>query len=608
MVRPGRPLLLAVLSGVAGVAGVVGVVGVLAVASAAAQTAAAEPGSQESTFYESIDVNVANVEVYVTDKDGKRVEGLSKDDFQVLENGQPVEITNFYAVSEGQATVLGGGDGGAESAPTPPTPPGTEAAPEDVPNDQRLYLAIFIDNRTLVPATRNRTLEAVQDFVTRLKPGDRVLLAGYDNSVVIRRGLTNDPAALAAALDEVARVAPGGISRDAERLRMVRQIDASDPVGNNGGGESQRAQAAILIGVQLYQEIKMFGMQQNEENRAAIRALQQFVDSLAGLPGRKSVLYVSGGMSLYPAEALMLAWESKFGDLRDQVGYSSFDGRRDESRTALKDLIDHANANRVTFYSLGSTTQLAGVSADSGASIVMSAALDATETMNMQSSLEMIASETGGLASINAADAPLLDRMRQDFDTYYSLGYVPRNGRDGKQRKIEVKTTNRSLKIRHRGTRMERTERERMTSRAMSALLLGEDDNPLEVTLELGKEKPNAKGQLEVEVLVKFPLANLVLVPQDQFHEGRLSLFIGVRDSHGRNSDITEVDVPIRVPNDQLLTALGQIGGWKTTLLLRPEPHTVAVALRDRIGNVDSTARVEYTPTAAPAKEAEPGR
>jgi hypothetical protein len=147
-----------------------------------------------------------------------------------------------------------------------------------------------------------------------------------------------------------------------------------------------------------------------------------------------------------------------------------------------------------------------------------------------------------------------------------------------------------------------------MTSRAMAALVLGEDDNPLEVSVELGKEKTNAKGQIEVEVLVKFPLANLVLVPQDQFHEGHLSLFIGARDSHGRSSDITEVDVPIRVPNDQLLTALGQVGAWKTTMLLRPEAHTIAVAVRDRVGNIDSTARAEYTPAAPePAPEGEPG-
>src|SRR5688572_25929801 len=63
--------------------------------------AQAPPENPEPTFFESIDVNVVNVEVYVTDKQGRRVQGLTRDDFQVLEDGKPVEITNFYAVSGG---------------------------------------------------------------------------------------------------------------------------------------------------------------------------------------------------------------------------------------------------------------------------------------------------------------------------------------------------------------------------------------------------------------------------------------------------------------------------------------------------------------------------
>ncbi|HEX3131229.1 MAG TPA: VWA domain-containing protein [Thermoanaerobaculia bacterium] len=557
---------------------------------AVAAMAQTEP---DPTFYESIDVNVANVEVYVTDKQGKRVQGLTKDDFLVFEDGQPVEITNFFAMSEGKAVA----EEEPELTETPKPAAANPAVPK--PDAQRLYLAIFLDNRTLVPATRKRVLDSVKELVSRLQPGDRILLAGYDNSVVIRQGLTNDPEALAAAIEEVSRAAAGGASRDSERQRILRQIDASDPVDGPQGGETQRAQAAIIIAQQLYQDIKLFGTSQLDETRAALHALEQFVDSLAGLPGRKAVLYVSGGMSLRPAEALMRAWETKFGSLGASVGFSPFDGRRDDATPFLKDLIDHANANRVTFYALGSTTELSGLSAESTASTVLTTEMAVTERMNLQSSLEMIADGTGGLASIDAAERPLIDRMRQDFDTYYSLGYVPRAGRDGKKRHVEVKARNAALKVRHRGTRSERTESERMTSRAMAALLLGEDDNPLEVSVELGKEKTNDKGQIEVEVLVKFPLANLVLVPQDQFHEGHLSLFLGARDSHGRSSAITEVDVPIRVPNDQLLTALGQIGAWKTTMLLRPEPHTVAVAVRDRIGNVDAVARAEYTPQPA---------
>ena len=49
-------------------------------------------------FGEVMEVNVVNVDVYATDKSGNRVTDLKIGDFQVLEDGKPVEITNFEAV------------------------------------------------------------------------------------------------------------------------------------------------------------------------------------------------------------------------------------------------------------------------------------------------------------------------------------------------------------------------------------------------------------------------------------------------------------------------------------------------------------------------------
>lgn len=556
----------------------------LLVTAAAAQSPP-PPADSEPTFFESIDVNVVNVEVYVTDKEGKRVEGLTREDFQVFEDGKPAEITNFYAVSEGTPAAAPAEE--TEAAPAPALPS---------PEDQRLYLSIFLDNRTLVPASRNRMLESIKEFVSRLHPEDRILIAAYDGSVQVRQGLTNDPATLSAALEEMAKVAPGGVSRNSERRRILSDIDAAYPVGFGPAGENQREQAAVFLADQLYQNIRQYGLQQHDENRVAIGMLREFVDSLAGLPGRKALLYVSGGINPRPIETLMQAWEQKFPALIQRVGYSPFDAARDDVTPLLRGLIDHANSNRVTFYTMGSTPELVGVSAESGGSDMYDSNMEAMDRTSTQNSLMMIADGTGGLASVDAATGPLLDRMRQDFDTYYSLGYVPQKGRDGRKRKVEVKVRDRSLAVRHREAHKERTMPERMASRAMSALLLGEADNPLEVALEFGKERKNDKGQYEVEVLVKFPLANLVLVPQDQFHEGKLSLFVGARDSHGRSSPITQVEVPIRVPNDQLLTALGQVGAYRMTMLLRPEAHTVAVAVRDQVGNADSTAKADYTP------------
>lgn len=559
----------------------------------------------DPTFFESIDVNVVNVEVYVTDKQGRRVQGLTRDDFQVLEDGKPVEITNFYAVSGGQVSQA------APAAPDTAEPEQVqEAAAAPAPEDQRLYLAIFLDNRSLLPASRNLVLKSVKEFVAHLRPEDRILIAAYDGSVRVRQGLTNDPATLSAALEEMAKVAPGGVTRNSERRRLLAEIDSAYPVGGAQGGENQREQAAIILAEQLYNNIRQYGIQVSEENRLALGQLREFIDSLAGLPGRKAVLYVSGGFSLRPIQSFMQAWEQKFAILSDRVGYSPFDGTRDDLTPLLQKLIEHANSNRITFYSLGSTPETIGVSAEYGGSDMMDSNMEAMDRTAMQASLMMIADGTGGLASVDAASTPMLDRMREDFDTFYSLGYIPQTGRDGRRRKVDVKMRDRSLVVRHREAHRERTMPERMTSRAMSALLLGEEDNPLEVALEFGKEKKNDKGQYELEVLVKFPLANMVLLPQDKFHEGKLTLFVGARDSHGRTSPIQQIAVPIRVPNDQLLTALGQVGAYRMTMLLRPEPHTVAVAVRDELGNADSTAKADYTPgqqeqPAAP--EAAPG-
>jgi hypothetical protein len=63
----------------------------------------------ETMFFESLDVNVVNVEVYVTDRRGEPVSGLGRDDFELYEDGHRVPITNFYAVAGGRRTEPGAG-------------------------------------------------------------------------------------------------------------------------------------------------------------------------------------------------------------------------------------------------------------------------------------------------------------------------------------------------------------------------------------------------------------------------------------------------------------------------------------------------------------------
>src|SRR5437660_7646712 len=54
--------------------------------------------AQTPPLIEKIDVNVVNVDVTVTDRAGNPVRGLTRDDFEVFEDGKLQKISNFYAV------------------------------------------------------------------------------------------------------------------------------------------------------------------------------------------------------------------------------------------------------------------------------------------------------------------------------------------------------------------------------------------------------------------------------------------------------------------------------------------------------------------------------
>ena len=93
----------------------------LAAGSAAAQRQQEPAPPDDGLFIDSVDVNVVNVDVYVTDKKGTRITGLTKDDFEIFEDKRPVAITNFYAVEAGKPT----------------TPLEEEAAPRRSPDARR---------------------------------------------------------------------------------------------------------------------------------------------------------------------------------------------------------------------------------------------------------------------------------------------------------------------------------------------------------------------------------------------------------------------------------------------------------------------------------------
>ena len=558
-------------------------------------------------FFDTVDVNVVNVEVYVSDKKGNPVSGLTKEDFELTVDGDPVEISNFYA-AKGQESIDRQQVGKApnEQTTTQPTP-----EPVFVPEDQRLRLVLYIDNVNISPRTRNRVLEALRGALYfNLNPQDQVMVVSFDGSLKIRQGLTNDPDELMKAIEEVAQGSPRGVHNALDRGAILRELQQTDLDQDAASLATGGFQQNTTDWEGILRQIKIYATERYQSNKITIQNLNSFVDLLSGIQGRKALIYVSDGLELRPGEALFQAWDEKRRSSgADAAGFVNIESeaREFDATADFETLGKRANASQVTFYTVlaaGGQNQTitpaergAFVDFNSSASLgqVWNDRFEAIEKSNFRGSMQILAESTGGISTLNTeAFGAALKRLKRDLDTYYSLGFEASN--DSENHRIKVKVKQDDLRVRHRESYRNKTSDELMEDRTMAALLLESEDNPLQVNISFGDEQKDEKGRFLVPIMVKFPLSSLLLLPQEKFHEGRVSIYVGARNQKGGLSPVQKMPAPIRIPNDKLLTALGQVAGFRVTLLLDEGEHRVAVGVRDDLANVESTTIVTHSP------------
>jgi VWFA-related protein len=535
-----------------------------------------EPGESapapEGEFFESIDVSLVNVDVFVTDKRGNRIRGLTRDDFEVLEDKRPMAITHFFAVEDGRPVGLADPEE-AETESAPPSPlPDRRAVVSEIPEDQRLHLVVYIDNWNIKPFNRNRVFTGIREFLrNQLSPGDRVMLMTFDREAHVRRPFTSDPTTIAAALFEIERMAANGVRLESDRRDVLRWIQDTD----NAATAAARA--------------RTYAESLQNDLHFSINALRELVSSLAGLPGRKAILYVSDGIELVPGEDVYYALHEKFPNQSSLV----LEARGFDLTRRFRELIAAANADRTSFY----TIDAAGLRAPSGSDASemragASAYADQVQWSNLQGSIRMMAERTGGLAIFNTNDPRRgLERVADDFRNYYSLGYAPARVGDGRYHTIEVRVKGRKdLDVRTRDGYRDKSVEARMADGVVAALKFDVESNPLGIEIERGRETARERGHFLVPISVRIPIGRLVLVPKEGVHVARVRLFFAALDEQGGMSEVSDARVPIEVPEGQLSEALKGMWRYDVPLLMRGGAQKLAVGLRDELGQVSSYA------------------
>jgi VWFA-related protein len=370
-----------------------------------------QPDRQIPPVTFKVEVNYVEVDAVVTDQQGNFVRNLTKDDFQVLEDGKPQAVTTFALVDIPIERL------DRPLFATQPIEPDVRTNAKDF--DGRLYIILLDDLHT--NALRSpRVKTAAKQFIERyIGANDLAAIVRTSGRTDGSQELTGNKRLLLAAVDK--------FMGDKLRSSTLERID-----------EYNRTRDIRQQGERINDPADF---ERGYKARQALDTIKNLSDYLAGIRGRR--------------KALVLISEGIDYDITDV--FNNRDASTVMDRT--RDAIAAATRANVSIYSVDprGLTSLADESIE-----VQSFPEDTTLGLGQQSlqnelrlaqdSLRVLADETGGFAAVNSNDfRNAFDRITTENSSYYVLGYYPANDkRDGRFRRLDVRLKRPGLQVRAR--------------------------------------------------------------------------------------------------------------------------------------------------------------
>ena len=397
-----------------------------------------------------VEVNYVEVDALVTDADGKPIANLTKDDFELFEDGKKQDVATFALVNIP-----------IERAERPLFASGP-VQPDVQTNDHiegRIYLLVLDDLHTDVTRSPRVKAAATRFIENNFGTNDlaAVVFTGRSGD---GQDFTNNPRLLVNAINKFS----GRKLRSATLTRIE-------------GARVDPATQQLAPGDDIDQMDRAFRARQMANN---VRKLAEF---MAGVHGRrKSMLLIGEGVDYDIYEAV------------GQLGSTASSVLLD-----THDAIAAATRGNVTIYTIdprglmnaeGDLIEVAGTVGDADSRSI------ANEMRLSQDSLRVLADSTGGFAAVNRNDLNgAFDRIVSENSSYYMLGFYSTNDRrNGRYRKLEVRVKRPGLRVRNRTGYYEargRAPSQPNASNSPTAL-------PVAVTEALGSPLPMAGVPMKV--------------------------------------------------------------------------------------------------------------
>lgn len=525
----------------------------------------------QEKLVEQIEIRIVNVDVVVTDRSGKIVTGLTRDDFEVLENGKPQAITNFAEIRSDS------------SEPAIATAPATASAPSAAPRPRRFLL--FIDDYSLDPRVRTEVVASMESFVdTKMGPNDEASVVGWNRRLNILSGFTRDRAALHAALKKAGET--GSVASLSTPLTRVQKECISAVDAMRGARLTPRVayETCILAARDHTNEMTLV-------SRQLLGAMNVMLNTMEGFDGKK-VLVLAGAQLPSQPGVEIFQWANRLFQPYMR-GFDAPMARPDEfgsqQNRAIEAVAESANAHGVTMYIIGAS--IAHEATITSATPVPDEGTDFIFRGDTAFAFQSLADATGGLATTRNRDFGLVfDAIARDLESYYSLAYKPAETLRRDSRAITVRTKNPAYIVRTRKSWTPKTLDDQFADRVIANIYSPASGSDFEVQLKTSAPRKEG-GNFVVPIEVSFSPAAITFLPVVEGLSGGFSFTVAVGNPQGGLSNVFRKLQSITIKKEEERAFRATPLKYTATLTLRPGENLLSVGILDQVGRTAGFAR-----------------
>jgi len=510
---------------------------------------------------EKIDVSVVNVDVTVTDRRGQPVRDLTRDDFEVLEDGKLQPISNFYAVEQAQVK-------------RDVRPQNVDAEPEPSPERFRRKVLVLIDNVNTSPHGRNVALDKLERFVNEHFDDGRYdwSIATIDKRVHVVLPMTSNKKTLHNVVADIRSMGTRKALKAPIEHSEFKSISGLATIKMDGLNTPPELTAKSTV--DIFDDESSF-KEQSIYAHSSMESIVEAARAFGSSEGRKIILLVTGYLPLGSLSPI-----DRSGDRNTRTGSHVGDiVRQDAELDTMRQMLVHeANASNTSIYIISAEgldmPVVEGVNSMSDQPRQRSNTLDT-------SPMFWLAKQTGGAYMPgNRIDESFVDFDRRSA-AFYSLGYMPLHADDGHYHRLTVRVKkHRDYQLQYRDGYSATSTDSQMTRTLQSAL--GAAMQPSTMTVKLIVGEPQYRGIVAlVPIKAAMSMESLQYITDARGSRTRLHVYVSVFDPDGRNITLAKAFADISLqPNE---SATGPMTVTIPPLALAKGSYRVVVAVRDEL-------------------------